>query len=122
MHYSYLSPEFYQAWKDQGGEQQPEKILPNALIAQLIGTRRIGEAITVLGQLFISAFDMKVHGSTRAELEAMNLAETWNRMNAEITGRAGAEVLGKGWEWGNGFSRIGMMVRSYDAGVYVYAL
>ena len=119
-HYSYTSEAFLSLWEAQGVLERPPKELGDEQINRLIAAQNTTPGISALQISSSSAFDMKIHSSSRAELEALNLSETWNRMKAEITGLVGAEVLGEGWEWGHGCSRFGMFVRGYDAGSYSY--
>ncbi|KAH8596168.1 metallopeptidase [Bisporella sp. PMI_857] len=120
VHYSHL-PSFSEIWESNNhGTEKPDRELPHELIAQLVGTKDLNEAVSLLKQHHIYAFDLKIHSAPREKLEVMNLSEEWNRQNVAITGLCGAEVLGEGWEWGHGSSRLGMWLRNYDATCYVY--
>jgi metallopeptidase MepB len=121
-HYSYLSPESLAAWASENkGVKRPERELADDSIEQLLGTKQINEASTVLKRCSIDYFDMKIHGpNSREELEKMDLSEEWNRLLVEVSTMHGAEAMG--WKWGNGPSRLGMLIRGYDAGCYSYVL
>lgn len=123
-HYSYLSAESLAAWMSENkGAKRPERELADDSIEQLLGTKRINEASTVLKRCSIDYFDMKIHGpNSREELEKMDLSEEWNRLLVEVSTMHGAEAMGHGWKWGNGPSRLGMLIRGYDAGCYSYVL
>jgi metallopeptidase MepB len=56
-----------------------------------------------LKDIFFSMFDMIIHSPTsHEELEAMNLAEVFNKLKTEIYSLPGGEAIGDGWEWGHG--------------------
>jgi metallopeptidase MepB len=138
-HYSYLSPEHREAWvakhpgqhhpDSEGEKQQPPIQLPlDAISSSLLlnpdsRAKRKDAVDTQIFNLFMAAYDIRVHSpADRAELEAMDLAEEFNRMHAEITGMHGGEALGEGWGWAQGQSVFRMIVGGYDAGYYTYLL
>ncbi|PMD67393.1 uncharacterized protein K444DRAFT_606334 [Hyaloscypha bicolor E] len=48
-------------------------------------------------------------------IENMNITAEWNETRKEITKLDGPEVLGQGYEWGDGHA-----MDEYDAGFYGY--
>ncbi|CZR65451.1 related to metallopeptidase MepB [Phialocephala subalpina] len=107
-HYSYLSTEMFTAWQElagNDGKERPAEILEDETINNLVKSRRTNEALATLRQIHIAMFDMAIHSpSSREEVEGMNLNDE------------------EGWEWGHGSSRLGAIVRGYDAGYYAYPL
>lgn len=60
--------------------------------------------IAQLKDVFFSTFDMLIHTPTSHKtLEAMNLAESFNKLKSEIYSLPGGEAS-DGWEWGHGES------------------
>lgn len=73
--------------------------------------------------LFLSYFDILVHSpATHEELEQANLAEMFNKLQADILVMHGGEAVGDGWDWSHGESVFRMIVSGYDAGYYAYVL
>lgn len=76
-----------------------------------------------LQEVFFSTFDMLIHTpSSHEALEAMNLAEVFNRTKSEIYSLKGGEAIGDGWEWGHGETVFRNVINNYDAGYYAYVL
>lgn len=124
-HYSYESDEMLKAWEENevNGEQRPDESLDDETIRNLVGSRRTNEALATLRQCHVAMFDMAIHSpSSREEAERMNISELWNKMMSEVALMSGLEVEGEGWEWGHGSSRLGAIIRGYDAGYYSYPL
>ncbi|KAE8446964.1 hypothetical protein EG329_011446 [Mollisiaceae sp. DMI_Dod_QoI] len=124
-HYSYESDEMLKAWEENevNGEQRPDESLDDETIRNLVGSRRTNEALATLRQCHVAMFDMAIHSpSSREEAERMNISELWNKMMSEVALMNGLEVEGEGWEWGHGSSRLGAIIRGYDAGYYSYPL
>ena len=124
-HYSSLSAEYLQAWREQAGgdskEAKPAEKIPDQLIANLIKTKHVNDALFNLRQLHFGIFDMTVHepGSHEA-IEALKVSETYNELRKEISQLDGPEVLGEGSAWGNGEATFGHLIGGYDAGYYGY--
>lgn len=123
QHYSYLSPDFEAAWRAESASattKPPEK-MPDQLIASLIKTQHVNDALFNLRQLHFGTFDMTVHEpATHAAAEELQLSALFNDLRKEISQLDGPEVLGKGSDWGNGQATFGHLIGGYDAGYYGY--
>ncbi|KAL8710607.1 MAG: hypothetical protein Q9220_004831 [cf. Caloplaca sp. 1 TL-2023] len=121
-HYSSLSPEYENAWKEHASEgKKPDPKLPDELIANLIKTKHVNDALFNLRQLHFGIFDMTVHEpKSHEELLGYDIAELYNRLRKEISGLDGPEDLGEGYHWGNGHATFGHLIGGYDAGYYGY--
>lgn len=127
-HYSYLSPEYKAAYLESAGsdKKQPSERIPESLIAKLISTKHVNDALFNLRQLHFGTFDMAVHEPASHEaIEKLDITETYNKLRQEISQLDGLEALSgekKGdWHWGNGQATFGHLIGGYDAG-YVYSL
>jgi metallopeptidase MepB len=125
-HYSYLSHNYLQNWKENQAEtnvMQPPKLLDDQIIENLVKSKHTNIALATLKECHIAMFDMMIHSpKTHEEAERMNLSELWNKINNEVTMMEGRENIGGGWEWGHGSARLGSLMRGYDAGYYAYPL
>ncbi|KAK0732007.1 hypothetical protein B0H67DRAFT_474268 [Lasiosphaeris hirsuta] len=127
-HYSYLSPEFHDAWQSTTSltTTQPPMKLTDSTSARLVGESRLRTQGYLDSQAFnlaLSLFDVQVHSpASHEELEAMDLAATYNKIRTETTGLQGGEALGEGWAWSQGQSVFRMIISGYDAGYYTYVL
>ncbi|EXJ81048.1 thimet oligopeptidase [Capronia epimyces CBS 606.96] len=122
-HYSTLSPEYYAAWKEASGANagSTEERIPDDLIEKLIKTKNLNGALFNLRQLHFGIFDMAIHEPKDHEsLEAMKISETYNWLRKDISKIDGPEVLGEGYDWGNGQATFGHLMGGYDAGYYGY--
>ncbi|KAJ5501912.1 Peptidase M3A/M3B [Penicillium fimorum] len=124
-HYSTLSPEYLASWQEaQQGEKatsQPSERIPDDVIENLIRTKHVNDSLFNLRQLHFGIFDMTVHEpKTHADIEALPLSATYNRLRQEITQMDGPEALGAGNEWGHGEATFGHLIGGYDAGYYGY--
>lgn len=125
-HYSYLSPEYEAAYKESSGsDKKPSEKIPNSLVANLISTKHVNDALFNLRQLHFGTFDMTVHEpASHADLEKLDITETYNSLRQEISQLDGPEALDgekKGdWHWGNGQATFGHLIGGYDAGYYGY--
>ncbi|PNS16265.1 Saccharolysin [Sphaceloma murrayae] len=128
-HYSYLSPEYAAAWEESqkssttaaAAKGKPSESLPQELIQSIIKTRHVNDAIFNLRQLHFGIFDMTVHeGQSHDEIEKLRISELYNKLRKEISLIDGPEVLGEGYEWGNGEATFGHLIGGYDAGYYGY--
>jgi len=118
-HYSTLSPEYDDAWKEAAGpnSSRPEERIPDDLIAKLIKTKNLNGALFNLRQLHFGIFDMTIHEPKDHEtLEKMKISETYNELRKDISKFEGPEVLGAGHGWGNGQATFGHLMGGYDAG------
>ncbi|RDW92366.1 zincin [Coleophoma crateriformis] len=124
LHYSYLSDDFLAAWKkDNPGMEQPGRNIDDELLASLVKTRHQNEALTSFRNIHIAMYDMAIHSpASRDELESMDLSVMWHQMLSDITMMKGTEALGEGWSGRHGNSRLGALMRGYDAGYYAYPL
>ena len=108
-HYSWLSPEYEAAWREQSGKDQPqpEKQLPDELIENLIKTKHVNDALFNLRQLHFGIYDMTIHEpKSHAEVESFDFSEMYNKLNREISHFDSPAQLGQGYKWGK---------REYDA-------
>ncbi|MCJ1385755.1 hypothetical protein MMC17_008879 [Xylographa soralifera] len=126
-HYSYLSPEYLESWKasksSQEGLIQPPAQLSDQLIKQLVKTEHVNGAINNVWKAWHASFDMAVHTPrSHDDILKMDFQVLFNKLRAEITGLAGPEALGQGFDWGNGFAVFRAIMSGYDAGYYVYLL
>ncbi|KAL1953431.1 hypothetical protein VTO42DRAFT_2838 [Malbranchea cinnamomea] len=123
-HYSSLSPEYYQAWKESAGnstKEKPSETIPDELIENLIRTKHVNDALFNLRQLHFGIFDMTVHEpASHEEIEKMDISTKYNTLRKEIAQLDGPEVLGQGFAWGHGQATFGHLVGGYDAGYYGY--
>ena len=123
-HYSSLSPAYLSTWKEavgsSGASAPPEKI-PDDLIASLIKTKHVNDALANLRQLHFGIFDMTVHSpSSHADLEALDPTVVYNKLRAEIAMLEGPEAIGMPWDWGHGQACFAHLIGGYDAGYYGY--
>ncbi|PGH35895.1 metallopeptidase MepB [[Emmonsia] crescens] len=121
-HYSSLSDEYYQAWKEAAGDKpKPDAKIPDELITNLISTKHVNDALFNLRQLHFGIFDMTVHEpADHATIENMDISATYNSLRKEISQLDGPEDLGKGFDWGHGEATFGHLIGGYDAGYYGY--
>lgn len=124
-HYSSLSAEYLAAWQEQAGgdsrASKPDVKIPDELIANLIKTKHVNDALFNLRQLHFGIFDMTVHEpATHQAVEELRVSETYNELRKEISQLDGPEVLGEGSRWGNGEATFGHLIGGYDAGYYGY--
>lgn len=128
-HYSTLSPEYLAGWQEvhqkrSGGKTAtgpPSQRIPDEVIANLIRTKHVNEALFNLRQLHFGIFDMTVHEpSSHADIEALPISKTYNSLRKEITLLDGPEALDEGEEWGHGEATFGHLIGGYDAGYYGY--
>jgi len=124
-HWSALSPEYATAWR-AGTNASPDAPLPPAampddLIASIINTRHVNDALFNLRQLHFGIFDMAVHepASHRAVVD-LDASATYNRLRQDISKLDGPEALGLGYDWGHGQATFGHLIGGYDAGYYGY--
>ena len=122
-HYSYISDEYLQTWKDGNPGSRPPQTISLELAETLTTSRHVNGAITDLKQIAWATFDMSVHSpSSREELEQMDFAKMYNQQRTEITHLVGPEVRGGGYDWGNAHTRWGHIIRGYDGGYWAYSL
>ncbi|KAJ5736495.1 uncharacterized protein N7483_001620 [Penicillium malachiteum] len=124
-HYSSLSPEYLAGWqeanKDKTASGPPPERIPDDVIDKLISTKHVNDALFNLRQLHFGIFDMTVHEpKSHADIEALPLSATYNRLRQEITQMDSVEALGGGDEWGHGEATFGHLIGGYDAGYYGY--
>jgi metallopeptidase MepB len=120
-HYSYLSSDYEAAYKESSGaEKKPSEQIPSSLIANLINTKHVNDALFNLRQLHFGMFDMTVHEpESHEDVEKLDITTTYNRLRKEISQLDGPEALGGDWTWGNGQATFGHLIGGYDAG-YVF--
>ncbi|EOA83974.1 uncharacterized protein SETTUDRAFT_180106 [Exserohilum turcica Et28A] len=122
-HYSYLSSDYEKAYLESSGKSsKPAEQIPQSLIAKLISTKHVNDALFNLRQLHFGTFDMAVHEpASHEELKKMDITEKYNSLRREISLLKGPEALEgdkKGdWHWGNGQATFGHLIGGYDAGM-----
>lgn len=122
-HWSYLTPEYNEAWKasNKDGAPQPASTMPDSLIESIVSTRHVNDALFNLRQLHFGMFDMAIHEpASHADIEALDASETYNKLRKDISKIDGPETLGQGFNWGGGQSTFGHLMGGYDAGYYGY--
>jgi metallopeptidase MepB len=124
-HYSSLSNEYLEAWREQAGpgdgSKTPEEKIPDTLIENLIKAKNLNGALFNLRQLHFGLFDMFIHEpASHTALEEVKFSEKYNGLRKEICHLDGPEVLGQGDAWGNGQATFGHLMSGYDAGYYGY--
>ncbi|KAI9371143.1 peptidase family M3-domain-containing protein [Aspergillus egyptiacus] len=121
-HYSTLSSEYLAAWKEQAnGQAEPSEKIPDDVIASIIRTKHVNDALFNLRQLHFGIFDMMVHEpESHEKIQELPISSTYNNLRKEITQIPGPEVLGLGDEWGHGQATFGHLMGGYDAGYYGY--
>ncbi|PLN85016.1 metallopeptidase MepB [Aspergillus taichungensis] len=121
-HYSTLSPEYLSGWQEQAeGKAPPAEQIPDEVIANLIRTKHVNDALFNLRQLHFGIFDMTVHQPADHEaIQKLPISATYNKLRHEITQMDGPEALNMGEEWGHGEATFGHLIGGYDAGYYGY--
>ncbi|KAK0266355.1 metalloendopeptidase [Friedmanniomyces endolithicus] len=123
QHWSHLSPEYSQAWRESAGsdEKQPEASMPDDLIQSIVKTQHVNDALFNLRQLHFGIFDMTVHEpSSHEAIEELDASVKFNQLRHEISKLDGPEAMGEGYAWGNGQATFGHLIGGYDAGYYGY--
>jgi metallopeptidase MepB len=121
-HYSHLSSDYEKAYiESSGAEKKPSEQIPSSLVAKLISTKHVNDALFNLRQLHFGTFDMAVHEPASHEaIEKLDITEAYNKLRNEISQLNGPEALEgemKGdWHWGNGQATFGHLIGGYDAG------
>ncbi|KAJ6440726.1 beta-lactamase family protein [Purpureocillium lavendulum] len=124
FHYSYLSPEFKAAWEeDHEGEGSVPVHLADEQVAWLTRDDVRYNVRSQAFNLFLALYDVMVHSpKSHAELENMNLAAEFNKLQARVRALSGGEECGDGWEHSHGESVFRSICEKYDAGYYSYIL
>jgi len=119
-HYSTLSDDYYNAWKDSNSESsgKPEETLPDDLIQKLLKTKNLNGALFNLRQLHFGTFDMTVHEpKSHEEIEKLQISELYNHLRKDISKLDGPEVFGEGDGWGNGQATFGHLMGGYQVSI-----
>lgn len=122
QHYSSLSPEYLQTWKDETkSDIPPPAKLPSEMIQSVISTRSVNSALAKLRLLHIALFDIVVH-TPRSHHDIVNtkIPEVYNRLWVLVLGLDGPE--GQGHEWGHGEATLTQLDGGYDVRFYGYLL
>ncbi|KAF2442931.1 zincin [Karstenula rhodostoma CBS 690.94] len=121
-HYSHLSPEYEAAYKEaSGADKKPAEQIPNSLIANLISTKHVNDALFNLRQLHFGMFDMTVHEpKSHEDIENLDITSAYNKLRHDISQLDGPEAISGDWKWGNGQATFGHLIGGYDAGYYGY--
>ncbi|EFX05615.1 metallopeptidase [Grosmannia clavigera kw1407] len=95
--------------------------IPEDLVARLVSTKHVNDALFNLRQLHFGTFDMAVHTpKTHAEIEALDVSSLYNDLRAQLCLLKGPESQGESSNWGNGQACFGHLIGGYDAGYYGY--
>lgn len=125
-HYSSLSPEYLQLWKNKAKDSQqepPPTQLPDATIESLIGAKHVNGALLHLFQLYMAILDMAVHEpKSHADIKVMDISATYNDIRSKAFPPDGPGVLGQCGSWGHGQTHFAHLLGGYDAGFYSYLL
>ncbi|ROV87731.1 hypothetical protein VMCG_10579 [Cytospora schulzeri] len=114
FHYSLISSQYRKVWKASMPQEQRESADSLQPGAQLRND--------VVAAMARSSTGWKiVREQLKDALEAMNLAESSNKLKSEIYRLAGGEAI-DGWEWGHGEAVFRSVINNYDAGYYSYVL
>ncbi|KAI9774524.1 MAG: hypothetical protein M1840_002771 [Geoglossum simile] len=126
-HYSFLSPEYSNAWKASQTEAPsasagtPDKKMPDGLIESITKTKHVNDALFNLRQLHFGTFDMAVHEpASHKDIVALEISKLYNNLRKQIAQLDGPEVQGAKDDWGHGQATFGHLVGGYDAGYYGY--
>ena len=123
-HYSSLSPAYLETWRassPNASDEPPPETIPDELIASLIKTKHVNEALANLRQLFFGIFDMTVHTpASHAAATAIDTTTLFNHLRADVVPVDGPETIGLGWDWGHGQATFAHLIGGYDAGYYGY--
>jgi metallopeptidase MepB len=126
-HYSYLSPEYANAWKENQTEassvstEKPAEKMPDELIESITKTKHVNDALFNLRQLHFGTFDMTVHEpASHEEIVSLKISELYNSLRKQIAQLDGPEVQGAKDDWGHGQATFGHLIGGYDAGYYGY--
>ena len=124
-HYSHLSAAYLDSWRESNNgssdTKPPPATIPEELIASLIKTKHINEALSNLRQLFFGIFDMRVHEpASHAAVTDIDTTVLFNKLRAEVVPLDGPEAIGLGWDWGHGEATFAHLIGGYDAGYYGY--
>jgi metallopeptidase MepB len=129
-HYSKLSPAYAEAWRAarrreelRSEDHMPPVQLDDEVLNKVIRHKDNESVLSILFLIHQSVFDMTIHGpATHADLEAMDLRETFDSLRRKITGVSGWESLGPEQDTSNGHTAFRAIVTRYDAGYYTYLL
>jgi metallopeptidase MepB len=127
-HYSSLSPEYLESWKQEHGKQildsRPPVQISDDVISSLIEAKHINSAIFNLRQVAFAVFSMAIHHpESHDDLQQMNVAKEFNEIRRRIIPLAKPESPEGRDEWGHGAGKFGhVMMEDYDACYYSYLL
>ncbi|KUI67579.1 Saccharolysin [Cytospora mali] len=121
-HYSYYSPQNFEAWKRRSGGNsiQPPETMPSKMIERLVDSKTANQALVTLTQVAIGMFDMAVHSTSLENLADLNIPALYNRIRKEVRHLDDLSDLGGGYEWGHGFAIYPHLTGGYAAGFYAY--
>lgn len=85
------------------------------LIKQLVNSKNVNNGLQNLRQLHFGFFDMKCHTiDNEADLESLNLLESWNAMRSELT------LMSTDGIKTPGYASFGHIAHGYESGYYGY--
>lgn len=105
-HYTSLSPEYEAFWREEASKDvpKPDAKMPDDMIASLIETKHVNDALNTLRQLFFGIFDMTIHEpKSHQVVESYDLSKLFNRLNYEIQRLDSPAQLGEDDDWGEFF-------------------
>lgn len=124
-HYSYLSPEYRQAWLDANPDANgtlPSEAIPMGMVQSLIRARNVTMPLEEVRQVSLAKFDLAVYGQdSAAETEALDPSVAYNQIKAEVGLVPGPEsVEAQGYRWGHGHIRSTHFIWGNEAAYYGY--
>lgn len=124
-HYSYLSPSYYKAWKENtvgyNGREQPPESMPENIIRGILDAKRTNTAHAHLRSVHWSKFDMAVHQpATHEKIKSLDPSLTYNLLRHNITMLDGLEALNGNYDWAHGYTTDSHLFQGYDASNYAY--
>ena len=85
--------------------------MPSELLASLVKTRHVNDALFTLRQLFYGTYDMTIHEAASTDaVKDIDVGHLFNKLRKDITQIDGPESQGEGYEWGNGEATFGHLM------------
>jgi len=108
-----------QVLKRLGRHYQTGMELPEALIRDLVRTKTVNQAHTMLGEVHLALFDLAIHSPRGHHPDhELDLTRLWNESKTDVVGLP----LGESEDEGFGQAGFPHILRKYDAGYFAYPL